>query len=378
MKAGYGKTVCPVWAADGGQREAQAERPSSDPTVVEVTLLDPEWGTPFSTGPFYYKNVHIPTGAPLGTQRGFGQQLWFASFSAWPPSQGAQWSPTCGGDDPWTDDPYCGTGAWRDAPQVQGDIGGDNCFARYAQATALKNIIQKLKHNKNIIWEVANEAENFDNYSSQSTALNAYEGILNWEQWVVSQIIMWDPKRDPTTNQCIPGAGANHLIQINGHYWNAATQPPTTSAWASQFSDLANEHDLAESLHYTFNWNPTSQAVNPGLYGAIDFWRPITSLPFDEPTVKSPAPSPALPVGFNEGRETPGGRGPDAVRSEALEFMTYGGARYDGYSLNYEDTGAQQVSVQLGYLMNLLSSSSEYGLTDVGTMHNLHLHTQHR
>jgi hypothetical protein len=334
--------------------DAVVHKAYDDKIVVEVTLFDP-WDGYFQGGPFYSANETYG--------RGFGQWQYFASFTA--PVQGEPWTPTCGGGDPWIDVPgYCGEGPWMDTLRVASTDTGNNCFARHAQALALKSVVQQLNQYPNVIWEVANEPENWGKAPVAPGGATQLPDIVQWEQWVISQIIQWDPKRDSTGACTLPAAPA-HPIQINGHYWEASE---STMAWAFAPTVPSN---LSASLHYAFNQHPPDYA-KPGYYGAIDFWRPLPNS-----TDSKLSNSPLLPVGFNEGIPLPDalyltGRTDEGVRAEALEFITSGGARFDGYSLDYQSSTASALSVELGYLADLLAPNDPegFGLTNLDKMSN--------
>jgi PKD repeat protein len=270
--------------------------------VVEVTLFNP-WDGDWKTGPFNSSNT-------AGGQ-GFTDRKYFVSFS--------------------------GTGLWVDV--------GQNIAARAAQATALQAVVIQLKKYPNVIWEVANEP---DFIPPDVTGL-LQKDIFSWEQWVISKIIAVDHPRHDLTR-------STHLIQINGHYKDPGTGV-STFAWEKNPNENFNPTGTAESTHYAFNNN--DQNANPGYFGAIELMRAT-----DSTIVTGRA---TTPVGFNEDIPVPDvlhgtDRADDAVRSEALEFVMNGGARFDGYSTDYQHSSAVKVGQQLGYLANLLVPQDTVGV----------------
>jgi len=211
-----------------------------------------------------------------------------------------------------------------------------NMNARAAQQLALQAVVMHLKKYPNVIWEVANEPD-FFNLPCVTRA-----DVFAWEQFMIGQIVAADPSPADHTKPA-------HLIELNGHTVD-------TFAWTPPGPGLPVLAGV-ESTHYTLD-------SDPGYYGAITLWQAT------DPTIVTGRAS--MPIGFNEGISVPdvipnhqaadADRADSAVRSEALEFIMHGGALFDGYSLDRTNTGATNLSKELGYLANILYPQGTVGV----------------
>jgi PKD repeat protein len=288
---------------------------AKDNIFVEVTLFNP-WDGDWHTGPFNPSN----TLRVNGHLQGFTNPKYFASF---------------------------------EDRVNHADVQQQNIDARTAQKNAVVAVVTQLKKYSNVIWEVANEPDFIPSYATNpDPPPGNVPGIIQadvfaWEQWVIAQIVATDPGSN---------GGASHMIQVNGHYKDPVTHL-TTFAWEPNGTQpTAN----AESAHYAFNNTDPNANPTSGLFGAIELMRAT------DPSIVTGRAS--TPVGFNEDIPVPDvlhssdSRSDDAVRAEAWEFMMHGGARFDGYSLDYQDPSAAKVSQELGFLANLLMPNDTVGL----------------
>jgi PKD repeat protein len=299
--------------------EAVVNAAYNDHIVVEVTLFNP-WDGDWTHGPFYSLTSKVNnTVAVNGVHPGFTAPQYFASYECYPP------------------DSRC--------PAQPADLSAVNKAGRTAQRLAVKWVVQALKKYPNVIWEIANEPDFLFKDNIKNTGITPTQ-VFAWEQDMVQVVIQNDP---PPPG----GSKAAHLIELNGHTvdtfaWTQPVFPWTPPGTPPVLTSV-------ETAHYT----DIDQGKHAGYFGAIQLMNATDSSIMTGRL--------GMPVGFtedislphylnNDPLHQPEDRSEADVRTEAFEFMIHGGATYDGYSLDYSYTDAQNLSKrELFNLANILN-----------------------